>query len=182
MPWRVVERNIGRAGGHRQRTARQRAWDARYGEGNWEVGYVIDGVFVPRSEALESVYYRSYEEHFAAHPGDLEELVSTAARLRNPHAEATTGVDLQIPAILAYLERHGLSLRGENVVDIGSWEGRASHPISVRLSPLTIRATGRSKLSLEQFWQRMKCVAVWDEEEPADVGDRGADRPSRRGR
>jgi hypothetical protein len=57
---------------------------------------------------------------------------------------------------MAYLDRHGLALRGEEVVDIGSWEGRASHPISIRLSPLTIRATGEPRLALEQFWQRWK--------------------------
>jgi hypothetical protein len=164
MPWRVVERKIGRAGGVQQRTARQREWDARYGEDNWEVGYLIDGEFVTQAEAVESVYDRSYEEHFDAHPEDLEELVATAKRLRNPHSEATTGVDLQVPAILTYLERHGLALRGEEVVDIGSWEGRASHPLSIRLSPLTIRAAGEPKLTLEQFWQRKKCLAVWDEE------------------
>ena len=38
MPWRVVERKVGRAGGVQQRTARQREWDASYGEDNWEVG------------------------------------------------------------------------------------------------------------------------------------------------
>src|SRR4051812_21061293 len=120
MPWRVVERKIGRAGGLQQRTAFQREWDRRYGEDNWAVGYVIDGEFVTQEDALESIYYKSYEEHFAAHPEDLEELVATAKNLRNPHAEATTGVDLQIPAIQTYLERHGLTLRGEEVVDIGS--------------------------------------------------------------
>ena len=113
--------------------------------------------------ALKSVYYKSYEEHFASHPEGLDGLLAVAKRLRNPHAEATTGVDLQVPAIMTYLERHGLVLRGEEVVDIGSWEGRASHPISIRLSPLTIRATGEPKLTLEQFWQRKKCLAVWDE-------------------
>ena len=117
-----------------------------------------------QAEALESVYYKSYEEHFAGHPEDLEELVATAKRLRNPHAEATTGVDLQVPAIMTYLDRHGLILRGEEVVDIGSWEGRALHSISIRLSPLTIRATGEPKLTLEQFWQKRKCLAVWDDE------------------
>jgi hypothetical protein len=163
MPWWVVEKRIGRAGGLRQRTARQREWDEKYGEDNWEVGYVIDGEFLPQAEALESIYYQSYVDHFDAHPEDLDELVRTAKKLRNPHAEATTGVDLQIPAILAYLERHGRSLHGDEVVDIGSWEGRASHPISIRLSPLTIPATGDPKLTLEQFWQRKKCLAVWDE-------------------
>jgi hypothetical protein len=171
MPWHVVEKRIGRAGGLQQRTARQREWDRRYGEDNWEVGYVIDGEFVPQEDALESIYYRSYEEHFAAHPEDLKELLRTASRLRNPHAEATTGVDLQVPAIMSYLERHGLTLRGEELVDIGSWEGRASHPISIRLSPLTIRVTGVPKLTLEQFWQRKKCLAVWDDEGAEGASD-----------
>ena len=171
MTWRVVEKRIGRAGGLQQRTERQREWDRRYGEDNWQVGYVIDGEFVPQEEALESICYKSYEEHFAAHPEDLEELLRTAKRLRNPHAEATTGVDFQVPAIVSYLERHGLTLRGEEVVDIGSWEGRASHPISIRLSPLTIRVTGDSKLTLEQFWQRKKCLAVWDDEGAEGASD-----------
>lgn len=169
MPWRVVEKRIGRAGGLHQRTARQQEWDRQFGEDNWQVGYQIDGEFVPQEEALESIYYKSYEEHFDAHPEDLEELLRTAKRLRNPHAEAITGVDLQVPAIMSYLERHGLKLRGEELVDIGSWEGRASHPISIRLSPLTIRATGDRKLTLEQFWQRKKCLAVWDEEGGPDA-------------
>ena len=164
MAWRVVERKIGRAGGVKQRTARQREWDQKYGESNWAVGYVIDGTFVPQEVALESIYNRSYEQHFAAHPEDLEELIRLAKRLRNPHAEATTGVDLQVPAILVYLERHGLRLQGAEVVDIGSWKGKASHPISIRLSPLHIPVTGDPKTTLEQFWQERKCLAVWEEE------------------
>ena len=47
MAWRLVERRIGRVGILQRRTARQRAWDRKYGEGNWEVGYVIGGRFVP---------------------------------------------------------------------------------------------------------------------------------------
>jgi hypothetical protein len=147
-----------------QRTARQRQWDGRYGEGCWQVGYVLDGRFVPQEEALETVYYRSYEEHFAAHPEDLEELIRLARALRNPHAEAITGVDLQVPAILAYLERHGHTLNGREVVDIGTWQGRASHPISIRLSPLHVRLAGNPKMTLEQFWQQKKCLAVWEAE------------------
>ncbi len=161
MPWQVGERKVGRAGGTKRRTARQREWDRRYGEGKWAVGYVIDGAFVLQEEALESVYYRSYEEHFTAHPEDLEELIRLAGSLRNPHAETTTGVDLQVPAIMTYLERHGLRLQGTEIVDIGSWKGQASHPISVRLSPLHIKVTGDPKMTLEQFWQERKCLAVW---------------------
>lgn len=164
MAWRVVERNIGRAGGIKQRTGRQRKWDRKYGEGMWAIGYVIDGTFVLQEDALESIYYRSYAKHFARHPHDLEELIALAKVLRNPHAEATTGVDLQVPAIMTYLERHHLTLQGTEVVDIGSWQGITSHPISMRLSPLQIKVVGNDKMTLEQFWQSKKCLAVWEDD------------------
>lgn len=164
MGWRIVERRIGKAGGERQRAARQRDWDRRYGADMWAIGYVIDGEFVRQDAALESVYYRSYERHFAQHPQDLAELIALARVLRNPHAEATTGVDLQVPAILDYLRRHGLALRGDAVVDIGSWQGSASHAIGVRLSPLTIACAADPGRTLEQFWQERKCLAVWDDD------------------
>jgi hypothetical protein len=165
MGWRVVERKIGHAGSERQRTARQREWDREYGADAWAVGYVIDGEFVLQDDALESVYYRSYDAHFRDHPDDLAELVALAKVLRNPHAEATTGVDLQVPAIMRYLEAHGLTLRGIEVVDIGTWQGERSHPISVRLSPLHIRCVLDSKMTLEEWWQAKKRLAVWAEDE-----------------
>src|SRR6266545_3446623 len=165
MPWKIVERNLGRAGGVKQRTDRQRAWDRKYGDGAWAVGYVLDGEFVLQETALESVYYRSYEQHFRDHPEDLAELLASAKALRNPHAEATTGVDLQVPAILQYLQRHGLKLSGTEVVDIGTWQGQCSHPLSVRLSPLHLKCALDPKLTLERFWQTKKCLAVWEDEE-----------------
>lgn len=165
MVWEVVERRIGKAGPLKRRMMRQQEWDRKYGEGCWEVGYVLNGEFVSQESALETIYYRSYEQHFRHHPADLEELIHLAKKLRNPHAEATTGVDLQVPAIMEYLKRHGLALQGAEVVDIGSWEGSASHPISIRLSPLQVKAVCDPKSTLEQFWQDGKCLAVWSEEE-----------------
>jgi len=164
MGWTVVERRLGRAGGVKQRTARQRGWDARYGADMWAVGYVLDGSFITQEEALESIYYQSYAEHFRLHPTDLEELLATAKALRNPHAQATGGVDLQVPAILDYLQRHGLELRGSELIDIGSWNGAASHALSIRLSPLHIKLAGDQRTTLEQFWQEKKCLAVWEDE------------------
>lgn len=164
MTWKIVDRRIGRAGGLKQRTARQHEWDRKYGEGLWAIGYVIDGEFVTQDEAIETVYYRSYEEHFRQHPADLDELIRTAKVLRNPHAEATTGVDLQVPAITDYLARHNLSLQGDEVVDIGSWQGQASHAISIRLSPLHIKVAGDDRMTLENFWQSKKCLAVWEDD------------------
>lgn len=126
MAWKIVERRIGNAGGVKQRTARQREWDRLYGD--WEVGYVVDGVFITQDEALESIYYRSYEEHFRQHPTDLVELTTTAKVLRNPHADATTGVDLQVPAIMDYLKRNGLELSGAEIVDIGTFVAKEAMP------------------------------------------------------
>jgi hypothetical protein len=163
MPWKIVERRIGRAGGIKQRTSRQRHWDRKYGEDAWAVGYVVEGLFILQEEAFETIYCKSYEEHFDQHPEDLEELVRTAKVLRNPHAEATTGVDLQVPAVLAYLKRRGIELQGTEVVDIGSY-GERSHALSVRLSPLTVKVTGDPNTTLEKFWQTNKCLAVWEDE------------------
>jgi hypothetical protein len=164
MGWEVVERKIGRAGSEKQRAARQRDWDRQYGSDSWAVGYVVDGEFVLQDDALQSVYYRSYEAHFREHQDDLIELIAIAKVLRNPHAEATTGVDLQVPAITQYLRENGLVLQGSDVVDIGTWEGKRSHPISVRLSPLHIRCVLDPKLTLEQWWQAKKCLAVWSDD------------------
>lgn len=161
MPWEIIERKIGRAGGIKRRAARQREWDLQYGEGEWAIGYMIDGKFVDQDTALESIYYHSYEVHFRENPADLEELVLTAKKLRNPHAEATTGVDLQVPAIMDYLRRNNHELQGTDVVDIGTWNGICSHPIGVRLSPLTIKCAIKPKMTLENFWQAKKCLAVY---------------------
>ncbi|MCB9752206.1 MAG: hypothetical protein H6713_19805 [Myxococcales bacterium] len=161
MPWVIYKRRIGRAGGFRERHARQAEWDREFGEGLWAIGYVLDGEFVTGEDAFERVYYRSYAEHFERHPDDLAELLACAGDLHNPHAAATSGVDLQVPAIRLYLQRHGLQLQGHDRVDIGSWRGQASHAISVRLSPLQIRAAGQDKMTLERFWQAKKRLAVW---------------------
>jgi hypothetical protein len=163
MTWIIVERKIGRAGSLKQRLARQKEWDKKYGEGNWETGYMIDGAFVSQEEAFEQIYYASYVAHFENHPQDLTELIHTAKKLRNPHAEATQSVDLQIPAIMQYLDENGLELQGNEVLDIGSWQGQASHPLSVRLSPLQIKLVGNPAMTLEKFWQEKKCLAEWEE-------------------
>lgn len=165
MSWKVIERRLGRAGGLKQRMDRQKEWDRKYGEGNWLIGYVINGEFVSQEDALETVYYRSYQKYFEEHPGDLEELIKLAKVLRNPHANVTTGVDLQVPAIMSYLQNNNLQLQGNEVVDIGSWEGQASHAISIRLSPLHLKYADDPKMTLEEFWQTKKCLAIWEEED-----------------
>lgn len=161
--WEIVERRLGRAGGPKQRAARQRQWDKQYGEDAWCVGYVLDGQFVPYEEALTRIYQASYDAYLDAHPEQVEALTGLAKLLRNPHAQATGGVDLQVPAIMDYLRRRAISLSGDQVVDIGSYDGVASHAISVRLSPLQIPCVIEPRQTLEAFWQQRKCLAIWSE-------------------
>lgn len=165
MAWKIVEKRLGKAGDQKQQMARQREWDEKYGEGRWEVGYKLDGEFVSREVALEKVYYRSYEVYFEENPEDLKELIETAKTLRNPHARATGGVDLQVPAVLKYLERHHLKLEGDELVDIGSYQGEATHALSIRLSPLQIKSAVNPKMTLEKYWQSQKCLAVWQDQD-----------------
>ena len=161
MSWKIIQRKIGKAGNLKQRQKRQREWDKKYDE-NWMIGYIVDGEFISQEDALESIYYESYQLHFETHPEDLKELITIAKKLENPHSKLTGGVDLQVPAIMDYLDRNDLELLGNEVVDIGTF-GSRSHKISVRLSPLTIKVIGNPKMTLEKFWQEKKCLAIWDE-------------------
>lgn len=161
MAWNIVQRRLGRAGGEKERLRRQREWDRTLGDGMWEIGYVIEGEFVPQRDAVDSVYYLSYKMYLESHPETLELLIKTAKSLRNPHALATSGVDLQVPAITRFLHEHKIELQGSEIVDIGSWQGRRSHALSDTLSPLQIPCAIAPKWTLEKFWQRKKCLAVW---------------------
>lgn len=161
MSWKIVARKIGKAGNQKQRQQKQSEWDKKYGD-NWLVGYMIDDEFISQEDALESIYYESYKLHFENNPKDLQELIETAKILENPHSKLTGGVDLQVPAIMDYLERNNLKLEGKEVVDIGTF-GKRSHKISVRLSPLTIKVVGNPRMTLEKFWQEKKCLAVWED-------------------
>lgn len=161
MTWKVAERKIGKAGNIKQQQKRQQDWNRKYGE-NWQIGYFINNEFVVQEDALEIIYYKSYEEHFENHPQDLSELIHTAKALRNPHAEMTGGTDLQLPTIYKYLKNKNLTLLGNEMVDIGTY-GTRSHKLSVRLSPLTIKVTGNPNMTLEKFWQDKKCLVIWED-------------------
>lgn len=160
MTWKIIERRLGQAGNAKQRQKRQHEWDNKYG--NWTIGYVVNGAFISQEEALDSIYFESYKAHFENNPKDLDELIHTAKVLKNPHSKLTGGVDLQVPAIMQFLDSKNLKLLGKEVVDIGSY-GNRSHKISVRLSPLTIKVVGEKKMTLEKFWQKKKCLAIWED-------------------
>jgi hypothetical protein len=61
------------------------------------------------------------------------------------------------------IKQRGLALQGAEVVDVGSY-GDRSHALSIRLSPVTIKASADPTMTLEKFWQTKKCLAVWEDE------------------
>ena len=65
MPWKIVERKVGRAGGVKQRNARQQEWDRKYGD--WAVGYVIDGEGSCRTEFPACVWRTNTPSEFRSH-------------------------------------------------------------------------------------------------------------------
>jgi hypothetical protein len=56
MSWQIVTRRLGRAGGIKERNARQREWDKEYSEGNWAIGYIIEDNFVLQDDAIDLIY------------------------------------------------------------------------------------------------------------------------------
>jgi hypothetical protein len=64
---------------------------------------------------------------------------------------------------MKYLQINNMDLKGDEVVDIGTWQGEYSHKISVRLSPLHIKCIVSPKMTLEKFWQNKKCLAIWSD-------------------
>ncbi len=84
MPWTIIERRLVRAGDRKRQQNGQREWTKTYGE-NRAVGYVLNGELVLQEDALEQVYVKSYEEHFAL-PRYLDALCALAKTLRNPHS------------------------------------------------------------------------------------------------
>jgi hypothetical protein len=81
-------KKIGKAGNLKQCQKRPRKWDKKYDE-NWMIGYIVDGEFISQEDALESIYYDSYQLHFETHPEDLKELITIAKKLGNPHSKLT---------------------------------------------------------------------------------------------
>lgn len=160
--YKIVQK-IGRAGGPRNRMQKQKEWNEKYGEGNWEVVYVYNNKIYTRKEALEKFYNKSYYEFLKNNPEIAEELCSMAKEIYNPHAEATGGVDLQCPAVHYALKKLGYSLKGKQRVAIGTWGtkyGMEYPSISYKLSPFRVPLWCDSSTSVEEFWQQNKYLGV----------------------
>lgn len=158
----IIEK-LGRAGGPKNRQKKKEEWDRKYGEGNWEIVYFYNNKIYTREEALSEFYNKSYYIFLKNNPNITMRLCLLARELYNPHAEATGGVDLQVPAVLEALDRLGRELTGKERIAIGTWGskyGKKYPPISHQLSPFKIPLWCDRRISVEKFWQEYKYLAV----------------------
>lgn len=162
MFMKVVEK-IGRAGNSYVRERNQCGWDLKYGKNNWEVVYQYNGNIMMREDALRDIYYESYYLYLKNNPSILKVLCETANEIYNPHAENTGGVDLQCPAVLYALKKLNVELNGQSKIAIGTWgikKGYTYPQISYQLSPFKVPIWCDETISVEQFWQEYKFIAI----------------------
>ncbi|QUH21918.1 hypothetical protein [Alkaliphilus sp. B6464] len=165
--FRIVKK-IGRAGGPKNREKSKNEWDKKYGVGKWKVVYQYNNEIYTREQALEKFYNRSYYEYLKNHPTTLNNLCNMANSLYNPHADATGGVDLQVPAVYKALEHLNKSLQGAQRIAIGTWgykQGIEYPQISWELSPYKVPLWCNKDISIEVFWQDYKYLAVQELEQ-----------------
>jgi len=184
MSYKIVERNIGRAGNKRQMLAKQEEWDNRYGKGNWKTGYEIDGRFFTRDEAIRDIYDNSYILFLEGRP-DLVKQLEESGGVFNPHAILSNSVDIQAASVERYMAMIGLTFQGTRKLPIGSYQpqskytkrdrlqqarelgleiydDRIQYPeIAYTLSPFKVPCSLNPSISIEAFWQSdIKCLAV----------------------
>ena len=156
---KIIEK-VGRAGSKKQREEKQKEWDNKYGKGKWSIQYVYKNKIYTREEALEEFYNKSYFIFLKNNPKIVEELRVRAKTLYNPHAEKTTGIDLQVPAVYKALENLGIELQGEERIAIGEY-GKDNYPlITKKLNPYRVPLWCDKKDNVEDFWQNNKYLVI----------------------
>lgn len=182
MAYKIVERNIGRAGNRQQMLRKQEEWNRKYGKDKWLTGYEINGEFKTREEVIEEIYDHSYFVFLDSHPEVVEEL-KNAAGVYNPHALLSNSVDIQAATVERYMKARNLSFEGEGLLPIGSYQPRYKkevvfpkaeelgltirndkivYPkIAYTLNPFNVPCVIKPEMSIEDFWQSdIKCLAV----------------------
>lgn len=181
--YKIVERNIGRAGNRKQMAEKQAVWNRKYGEGNWLTGYEVNGQFKTREAVIEEIYDPSYFVFLDNHP-EIVELLKNAAGVYNPHALLSNSVDIQAATVERYMAARNLSFAGEGRLPIGSYQpkykkepllkraqeefglevrdGKIIYPkIAYTLNPFSIPCIVKPDMSIEDFWQSdIKCLAT----------------------
>lgn len=191
--YKIVERNIGRAGRKDQMLRQQEEWNQKYGTNQWLTGYEVNGQFMTREVAIREVYAPAYFYFLDNNPQYVKQLQNSGG-VFNPHAYFSNSVDIQSQIVNEYMQYRGLTYNGTNIIAVGTWQpkrdkepvfqkmqelgysiqnDKIQYPsISYDLSPYKIMCLHNSELSVEDFWQsEAKCLAVIDSGFTTMVGD-----------
>lgn len=138
--WNNVERP-GYLGKHRDEKFKK--WDAKYGKGNWRLGWEFGEAQLDFLGACR-VYEDAYFEFLKNRPGVLEQLLNEARDIYDDElSNVDSGLDytkqetarthIQDIAIRNCLARMGLRFKGKELIRIRQEKG--NHPLSMTLSP-----------------------------------------------
>lgn len=180
--YKIVEKNIGRAGNKYKMEEQKKEWDKKYGSGNWKTGYEFNRNFITREEAIEQIYDLAYFHYLNNHPEIVEQL-KKAKDVFNPHAIFSKSTDIQAETVKRYMNSKRLKFVGNNYIPIGTYQPKNITPyhekmikqyglivyngkiqysqISYDLSPYNIKCLHDPNLSVEDFWQSSaKCLGI----------------------
>ena len=134
-------------------------WDKTYGEGNWAMGYEVQGKFIPEEEIMPIICYNSYKAHFEKFPKQLETMLELAGDISYLGAHNNKYVvDYYAPAIKKYVEENGLAFKGEDGLFIGFSSKLQLPSISEALAPRNVNCSIMRGLTLSDFEQRFRYI------------------------
>jgi hypothetical protein len=140
--WKPTDnRSTGYVGKHRNDEWAKR--DTRFGKGNWQVAWLVDGKLLEYLEVCQ-LYEDAYFEYLQKRPELLEYLIKTASDVYDDDPKnVESGLDyskrgdirthIQDISIRRCVKRFGKAFKGNVLLQIRDRAG--SHPLSLALSP-----------------------------------------------
>jgi len=140
--WNLIDNTSpGYVGKHRNDLWAAR--DTKYGKGNWQTIWLVDGSYLEYEEACR-LYEDAYFEYFKQRPELLEYLLEVASDVYDDDpSNVESGLDyskrgdirthIQDIAIRNCVKRFGREFRGDRLIQIRDRMG--DHPLSLALSP-----------------------------------------------
>lgn len=183
--WQPIDNNsTGFLGKHRNEEWIKR--DALYGQGSWEMGWLVEGKYLQYPEVCQ-LYGDAYYRYFQMRPELLDYLVEIASDVYDyDPADIGAGLDfskrgdvvthIQDTAIRRCVKRFSRQFKGDKLLQIRDRAGE--HPLSIALSPgqvpfhkpeLLSRPDNLAAIaqeawwlpgSVEDFYQRAKRLCV----------------------
>ncbi len=153
-------------------TQRNDEWakrDAKFGEGNWEMGWLVQNNYLQYPEVCQ-LYGDAYYHYFQIRPELLDYLVEVASDVYDyDPSDVAAGIDyakrgdirthIQDTAIRRSVQKFGRSFKGDKLLQIRDREG--SHPLSLALSPGQVPFHKPELLSNPENLDEIRANAWW---------------------